>query len=133
MRLVAVAAGTSFMQTTTFTRASIPPSPSALSRLRGRLTLPRPLVGSSPSDANRSTMPRGHRTTSRSILTLLVLGLLAGTANAAPPKQILFPVVGPAKFQNDFGAPRGGGRSHRGNDIMADRAAPVVAVEAGRI
>src|SRR5918998_5482915 len=103
MRLVAVAAGTSFMQTTTFTRASIPPSPSALSRLRGRLTLPRPLLGSSPSDANRSTMPRGHRTTSRSILTVLLLGLLSGTANAAPPKQIIFPVIGAVQYQDDYG------------------------------
>ena len=77
-------------------------------------------------------MPRGHRTTSRSILTVLLLGLLAGTANAEPPKQIIFPVVGPVQFQNDFGAPRGS-RSHRGNDIMAARKAPVVAVEAGRI
>lgn len=77
-------------------------------------------------------MPRGHRTTSRSILTVLLLGLLAGTANAEPPKQIVFPVVGAAQFQDDFGAPRGS-RSHQGNDIMAQRRAPVVAVEAGRI
>jgi hypothetical protein len=77
-------------------------------------------------------MPRGHRTTSRSILTVLLLGLFAGTAHAEPPKQIIFPVVGPVQFENDFGAPRGS-RSHRGNDIMAARKAPVVAVEAGRI
>lgn len=77
-------------------------------------------------------MPRGRRTTSRSILTLLLLGLLAGTAHAAPPKQIIFPVVGQVQFQNDFGAPRGG-HSHRGNDLMAARRAPVVAVEAGRV
>ena len=60
------------------------------------------------------------------------MGLLAGTANAAPPKQILFPVLGPVHFEDDFGAPRGS-RSHRGNDITAPRKRPVVAVEAGRI
>ena len=75
-------------------------------------------------------MPRGHRTTARTILTLLLLGLLAGTANAAPPKQILFPVVGQTAFTDDFGAPRGS-RSHQGNDLMAARGTPVVAVEAG--
>ncbi len=75
-------------------------------------------------------MPRGHRTTARSILTLLLLGLLAGTANAAPPKQILFPVVGAVTFTDDFGAPRGS-RSHQGNDLMAARGTPVVAVEDG--
>jgi hypothetical protein len=90
------------------------------------------LLGWAPSDANRSTMPRGHRTTSRSILTVLLLGLFAGTAHAEPPKQIIFPVVGPVQFENDFGAPRGS-RSHRGNDVMAARKAPVVAVEAGRV
>ncbi|MBA2615537.1 MAG: M23 family metallopeptidase [Actinobacteria bacterium] len=77
-------------------------------------------------------MPRGHRTTSRSILTVLLLGLFAGTASAEPPKQIIFPVIGPVQYTNDFGAPRSG-HSHRGNDLMAARKAPVVAVEAGRV
>jgi Peptidase family M23 len=78
-------------------------------------------------------MPRGTRTTSRSILIVLLLGLLAGTANAAPPpKQILFPVLGPVSYTNDFGAPRTG-HSHQGNDLMAPRRAPVVAVETGRV
>ena len=76
-------------------------------------------------------MPSGHRT-ARSFALLLALGALAGTANAAPPERILFPVVGPVTYTNDFGAPRGSG-SHRGNDLMAARGAPVVAVEAGRI
>jgi len=77
-------------------------------------------------------MPRGHRTTYRSILTVLLLGLFAGTASAEPPKQIMFPVIGPVQYTNDFGAPRSG-HSHRGNDLMAARKAPVVAVEAGRV
>ncbi len=77
-------------------------------------------------------MPRSHRTTARSILALFLFGLVAGTANAAPPKQILFPVVGPVKYSDDFGAPRGQG-SHQGNDLMAARGQPVVAVERGRV
>ena len=77
-------------------------------------------------------MPRGNRTTARSILTLLLLGLLAGTASAAPPRQIIFPVVGPVTYSDDFGAPRSG-HSHQGNDLMANRGSPVVAVEAGRV
>jgi hypothetical protein len=77
-------------------------------------------------------MPRSHRTTARSILTLLVAGAFAGTANAAPPRQILFPVIGPVQYSDDFGAPRAG-HSHEGNDIMAARKAPVVAVESGRV
>lgn len=49
---------------------------------------------------------------------------------AVPP--LVFPVVGPASYIDDFGAPRGTGR-HQGNDIMAKRRAPVVAAEAGRV
>ncbi len=48
------------------------------------------------------------------------------------PKQLVFPVVGPVSYQDDFGAPRGGHR-HQGNDIMAARWSPVVAVEPGRV
>ncbi len=77
-------------------------------------------------------MPRSHRTTARSILTLLLVGLLAATAHAAPPRQILFPVIGPVRYEDDFGDPRTG-HSHQGNDIMARRRAPVVAVETGRV
>ena len=74
-----------------------------------------------------------HRTTARAALALLVLGAAVGTAGAAQaPEQILFPVVGAVSYEDDFGDPRGQGR-HEGNDILADRDAPVVAVEAGRV
>jgi hypothetical protein len=72
-----------------------------------------------------------HRTTARSILALVLLGVLAGTADAAVPR-LVFPVVAKVTYTNDFGAPRYSG-SHQGNDIMAARRAPVVAVEAGRV
>ena len=75
-------------------------------------------------------MPSGHRTTARSILALFLLWASAGTANAAVPDEILFPVVGQTRFTDDFGDPRGG-RRHQGNDLVAARGAPVVAVEAG--
>ncbi len=43
------------------------------------------------------------------------------------------PVQGPHSFSNDFGAPRSGGRSHQGNDILAPRGTPVVANVAGSV
>ncbi len=78
-------------------------------------------------------MLTSHRTTARStLLALFIGGLLAGPANAAVPQKLLFPIVGKTTYQNDFGDPRGDHR-HAGNDLMAARGAPVVAVEAGKV
>jgi murein DD-endopeptidase MepM/ murein hydrolase activator NlpD len=83
-----------------------------------------------------------HRPTARSIvLALAAAAALAGAASAhdsarpttvAGPSQIVFPVIGRVSYYDDFGEPRGQGL-HAGNDIVADRHAPVVAAEAGRI
>jgi len=45
---------------------------------------------------------------------------------------MIFPVVGPVKYTNDYGAPRWQG-SHQGNDLMAPRKAIAVAAEAGTV
>jgi hypothetical protein len=50
-----------------------------------------------------------------------MLGLAAGVAVAQtgkPPARLVFPVVGEAIFENDFGDPRPQGR-HEGIDIVA--------------
>jgi hypothetical protein len=81
------------------------------------------------------------RTTARILLVAaaLVLVALAGVhqsratvANAAAPARIVFPVVGKTTFSDDFGDPRGQG-THQGNDLVAARHTPVVAVEAGTV
>jgi len=78
-----------------------------------------------------------HRTTPRGVLlSLLVLGLTAGTAfaraDAKPVPRLIFPVVGKAVYTDDFGAPRGNG-AHQGNDIMTTWRSPAVAAEAGKV
>jgi hypothetical protein len=88
---------------------------------------------------------RYHRTTARGaflLLLLTALSLAAASASRAlndpapPPaagsEPIVFPIVGPAKYFDDWGAPRGQGR-HAGNDILTTWRSPAVAAEDGTI
>ncbi len=45
--------------------------------------------------------------------------------------DLIFPVIGEVTYSDDFGAPRCCGRTHEGNDLMADKMTPVVAVADG--
>jgi Peptidase family M23 len=89
--------------------------------------------------------PISHRTTARGLFLTLLLGLTAGSAAAFPPElppaptkpaqaapKFVFPVLGPARYISDFGAPRHQGR-HEGTDIMSVRWAPALAVESGEV
>src|SRR5262249_26811785 len=69
------------------------------------------------------------------------MGPPAGSAAARPPgvkpkpvstPQIIFPVVGPVSYIDDFGDPRSG-HPHEGNDLMAPKRSPAVAAEDGTI
>jgi hypothetical protein len=79
-----------------------------------------------------------RRTTARGVLTVLVAALVVGPAAASParhdavPNPMVFPVLGPYRYTNDFGDPRPQGR-HEGNDILAPKRAIAVATEDGRI
>jgi peptidase M23-like protein len=72
----------------------------------------------------------------RARLYLAVLGVALTCVTAASAKStvpsLLFPVVGPVTYTNDFGQARPGGR-HQGNDLMGTKRAPVVAVEDGTV
>ena len=70
----------------------------------------------------------------------LVAGLLGSPGTTAPEARadiygasMYFPVVGENHYSDTFGAPRSGGRSHNGVDIMADKMVPVVAVADGTV
>src|SRR3954454_4135298 len=67
-------------------------------------------------------------------VVIVMLALVAG-ANASQAKPVprrVFPVIGAVTYSDDFGAPRAGG-AHQGNDILAAKKAPSVAVEAGKV
>jgi peptidase M23-like protein len=82
-------------------------------------------------------MPRRQRTAARGIALLVALLGVAGSASAAVPSKgvvppLIFPVVGAVSYVDDFGQARPGG-THQGNDLMATKKTPVVAVEAGKV
>lgn len=54
-----------------------------------------------------------------------------------PPEEelypLVFPVAGEVQYTDTWGAPRSGGRFHRGVDMLAEKMAPVVAAAAGTV
>jgi hypothetical protein len=61
--------------------------------------------------------------------------LLVGAASAGskqPPATIVFPVLAPTTYSDDFGEARPGG-THQGIDMIAPKRAPALAAEAGRV
>jgi Peptidase family M23 len=79
-----------------------------------------------------------HRTTARGTLLLTLAALLTLVSGAAaarsgkPPTKIVFPVLGPVTYVDDFGDPRSGG-PHQGIDMMAPKGALALAAEPGKI
>lgn len=91
--------------------------------------------------------PMIPRTTTvlRAALLLIVPCTLVACVASPPPstappttvpavsvvKAITFPVSGGANYVDSFGAPRSGGRSHEGQDLMGAKGTPLVAAVAG--
>ena len=64
------------------------------------------------------------------VASTLVVPLASGGSRAVP--RIVFPVVGPVTYTNDFGDSRGR-LSHQGNDIVAAKKSLAVAAEDGKV
>jgi peptidoglycan LD-endopeptidase LytH len=58
---------------------------------------------------------------------------IGGVQSGVSAGGLICPINGPMSFVDSWGAPRGGGRSHQGVDLMAPRGTPNVAVVAGSI
>jgi len=55
------------------------------------------------------------------------------TVPTPTPANRVCPVNGASSFSNSWGAPRSGGRTHKGVDMSASRGTPLVAMESGAI
>jgi len=74
-----------------------------------------------PDDASRSSDPEpGHP-----------VGELE--LKATDKMFTMFPVTGPVSYTDSWGAPRSGGRTHKGTDIFAAKGTPIVAVAPGTV
>ena len=87
-------------------------------------------------------MASPHRISSAAALLTVALTLaLVGCAAPPPPapdadgivRAITFPVSGGASYVDSFGAPRSGGRTHAGQDLMGTKGTPLVAAVDGVI
>ena len=64
-------------------------------------------------------------------VTACICAAAVGAARGGVP-PLVFPVVGTVTYSDDFGQARPGG-THEGNDLLADKRAPAVAVEPGTV
>ena len=86
---------------------------------------------------SRSNLARRGALTSLVLASALVLaGPVAaadegssGATGDSTVRSIVFPVVGDSTWTDTFGAPRSGGRTHQGQDLMATKMQELVAVE----
>lgn len=90
------------------------------------------------AESTTTTTTAATTTTSdQSSTTTTVPATTTTTQPATPPPVITdgkaCPINAATSFSDTWGAPRSGGRSHKGVDISAVRGAPVVAIETGRI
>ena len=74
---------------------------------------------------NRITAGTGSATTTPPVGT--------ETGAPSPVRPITFPVSAGASYSDTFGAPRSGGRSHEGQDLVSAKGTPLLAAVSGRI
>lgn len=96
-------------------------------------------IGQKPANGSGLTLPSRrpvrtarHLTVAVALVALVVM--LAGSpSQAAEIRPITFPVIGSVSYTDTFGAPRGDGRTHEGQDLMGRKMQQLVGAVEGRV
>ncbi|MEX1005173.1 MAG: peptidoglycan DD-metalloendopeptidase family protein [Acidimicrobiia bacterium] len=114
--------------TTTSTTTTLPPT-STTSTATSTTTVPSETTTASTTTSTSTT------TTSTSTTTTTLAPTTTTTAppTSAPSGGGACPVTGAVTFVDSWGAPRSGGRSHQGVDMIASRGTPLAAIYSGVI
>jgi murein DD-endopeptidase MepM/ murein hydrolase activator NlpD len=90
------------------------------------------IAATTTTGAPTATTSDGGDTTTTTLATTTTT-----TEPSAPPPVVTdgktCPINAATSFSDTWGAPRSGGRTHKGVDMMAARGAPIVAIESGTI
>jgi murein DD-endopeptidase MepM/ murein hydrolase activator NlpD len=100
--------------------------------------LVRPAIDVFPGETTTTTTAPPPTTTTAPPTTTTAPPTTTTTAPSPPAPDaaaggLVCPVQGPASFVDSFGAPRSGGRTHQGVDMLATMGTPTVAPASGRV